>query len=83
MELDVFVDLEKFIDVDAELERNSKLLQNLVKQISGKENKLANDSFVERAPQDVVKRERESLGELKQQRAAVECAIEDLKSRKA
>ncbi|WP_417730983.1 valine--tRNA ligase [Rosistilla oblonga] len=83
IDIDVFVDLEKFIDVDAELERNGKLLENLIKQISGKQNKLANESFVDRAPAEVVQKERQSLGELKQQRTAVEQAIKDLQSRKA
>ncbi|MEZ6091469.1 MAG: valine--tRNA ligase [Pirellulaceae bacterium] len=81
--IDVYVDLEEFIDVDAELQRNSKLLENLIKQISGKQNKLANESFVDRAPADVVKRERDSLNELKLQRSAVEKAIKDLESRRS
>lgn len=79
--VDVFVDLEQFIDVEAELERNDKLLERLVKQIAGKEQKLANDNFVKRAPADVVAKERESLDELKQQRSGVEQAIESLRSK--
>ncbi len=62
------VDLEKFIDVDAELSRLEKLLAQLVKQITGKEQKLNNENFVSRAPEEVVQRERESLGDLKKQR---------------
>ena len=82
IDVDVYVDLEKFIDVEAELARNSKLLDNIVKQISGKQNKLNNENFVSRAPAEVVEQERKSLSELQEQRAVVEKAIKDLENRK-
>jgi len=78
--MDVYVDLGKFIDVDAEIVRNTKLLENLVKQIQGKEGKLSNESFVSRAPEDVVRKERESLGELISQRLSTEAALEKLRA---
>tara|TARA_R110002049_G_scaffold72490_3_gene187288 strand:- start:62458 stop:65553 length:3096 start_codon:yes stop_codon:yes gene_type:complete len=81
IDMEVHVDLEKFIDVDAELSRLEKLLGQLVKQITGKEQKLSNDSFVSRAPAEVVERERESLGDLVRQRESVEGDIDRLKSK--
>jgi valyl-tRNA synthetase len=78
--MDVYVDLGKFIDVDAEIARNTKLLENLVKQIQGKEGKLSNESFVARAPADVVRKERESLDELINQRVSTEAALEKLRA---
>ena len=81
LDIDVHVDLEKFIDVDAELSRLEKLLAQLVKQISGKEAKLGNENFVSRAPADVVQRERDSLGDLKKQQVSVEGDIERLRSK--
>ncbi len=51
IDIDVHVDLEKFIDVDAELSRLEKLLSQLVKQITGKKQKLENESFVSRGTQ--------------------------------
>lgn len=81
-EIDVYVDLEQFIDVDAELVRNTKLLERIVKQISGKEQKLSNESFVSRAPADVVAKERESLDELHRQKTSVEQAIAVLELKK-
>jgi valyl-tRNA synthetase len=80
-ELDVYVDLERFIDVQAELERNQKLLEKLAKQIQGKANQLNNQSFVARAPAEVVERERQSLAELERQRDAVSAAITALAGR--
>jgi valyl-tRNA synthetase len=78
--MEILVDLGKFIDVDAEIARNEKLLENLVKQIQGKEGKLSNETFVSRAPWDVVQKERESLADLIHQRDVARLAIDHLKN---
>lgn len=78
--MDVYVDLAKFIDVPAEIARNEKLLENLVKQIQGKEGKLSNDTFVSRAPAEVVQKERESLAELVNQKRSAEEALVRLRA---
>ena len=78
-QMDVYVDLTQFIDVAAEISRNEKLLSNLVKQIQGKEGRLSNESFVSRAPADIIEKERQALGELVSQRDAAEQAIEKLR----
>jgi valyl-tRNA synthetase len=78
-QMDVYVDLTQFIDVDAEISRNEKLLSNLVKQIQGKEGRLSNESFVSRAPADIIAKERQALDELVAQRNATEQAIEKLR----
>ena len=66
-DMDVYVDLKDFIDVEAEIVRNEKLEQKLCGQIEGKQKKLSNAGFVERAPAEVVQREQESLVQLQQQ----------------
>ena len=78
-QMDVYVDLTQFIDVAAEISRNEKLLSNLVKQIQGKEGRLSNESFVSRAPADIIEKERQALSDLVSQRDAAEQAIEKLK----
>jgi valyl-tRNA synthetase len=78
-EMEVFVDLSQFIDVAAEIARNEKLLANLVKQIQGKEGRLSNESFVSRAPAEIIDKERQALTDLIAQRSAAEEAIEKLK----
>ena len=78
--MDVHVDLKDFIDVEAEKKRNEKLQQKLSGAIAGKEKKLTNANFVDRAPADVVERERESLAEMKVQLEQVESALEDLRA---
>jgi len=76
--MDVYVDLGKFLDIGAEIVRNTKLRENLVKQIDAKRSKLSNESFVAKAPVDVVRKERESLEELISQLASTEAALEKL-----
>lgn len=76
----VTVDLGKLINLEAEIARNQKLTENLVKQIQGKKSKLANATFVERAPADVVEKERQSLAELEQQLASVETSLQKLRT---
>jgi valyl-tRNA synthetase len=78
--MEVTVDLGAFIDVAAEILRNEKLLENLLKQISGKQSKLANENFVKRAPEDIVAKERAGLAELQQQHETVVTALERLRS---
>ncbi|MGI9473742.1 MAG: class I tRNA ligase family protein, partial [Rubripirellula sp.] len=81
IDADVHVDLERFIDVEAELARLEKLLSQLAKQITGKEQKLSNENFVSRAPEAVVEKERESLSDLKKQLASVDRDIENLRKK--
>ncbi|MCO8123622.1 valine--tRNA ligase [Stieleria sp. TO1_6] len=81
IDVEVHLDLEKFIDVEAELARLEKLLDQLNKQITGKEAKLSNENFVARAPADVVENERGSLAELVQQRDTVTADIGKLKEK--
>ncbi|MCH7729851.1 MAG: class I tRNA ligase family protein, partial [Planctomycetes bacterium] len=77
--IEVFVDLKDLIDIEAEKSRCEKEAGRLRGLIAGKEKKLANSSFVEKAPEAVVQRERESLAELRQQLASVEASLADLR----
>ena len=77
---EVLVDLTGLIDVSAEIARNEQQETKLIGLIQGKEKKLANASFVQRAPADVVQKERESLQQLQQQLAAVQAALAELRS---
>ena len=79
---DVFVDLAEHIDISAEIARNEKELERLQGQIAGKENKLANESFVARAPVDVVAREREQLQDLRNRMTSTTTVLTELKNRR-
>jgi valyl-tRNA synthetase len=71
----VFVDLAEHIDVGAEIARKTKELVKLEAAISDKERKLANANFVERAPADVIGKERSALDALKDLHTATQVAL--------
>ncbi len=77
--LEIFVDLKDLIDVKAELAKNEQQEQKLLGLIKGKETKLANESFVARAPANVVQAERDSLAQLQEQLASVRRALASLR----
>jgi valyl-tRNA synthetase len=79
--LTVYVDLADQIDVQAELTKNQKLLEQLSKQIAGKQNLLGNPNFVQKAKPEKVEEEKKSLEELQRQCEAVERLVEQLKLR--
>ena len=76
--IEVFVDLAGLIDIDAELDKKRKENEKLEGLIAAKEKKLGNESFVQRAPEAVVRKERDSLAEMQRLRAANTAAIEQL-----
>ncbi len=78
-QMDVIVDLTGLIDVSAEITRNEQQEKKLQGLISGKEKKLANANFVERAPAEVVQGERDSLAQLKQQLDLVRSTLTELR----
>jgi valyl-tRNA synthetase len=76
--IDIYVDLAGLIDVEAEIARKKQEAEKLAGFIAAKEKKLTNKSFVERAPADVVQKERDSLQELKDQLAAAQDVLRSL-----
>jgi valyl-tRNA synthetase len=76
--MEVFVDLAGLIDVEAEIARNKKEIEKLAGFIAAKEKKLGNASFVDRAPAEVVQKERESLADLQSQLTAAQEVLDRL-----
>ena len=58
---EIFVPLEGLIDLDAERSRIEKEIARLQQAVDATERKLSNESFVGRAPKEVVEKEREKL----------------------
>ncbi|HVX15757.1 MAG TPA: valine--tRNA ligase [Pirellulales bacterium] len=79
--VELFVDLEGLIDIKAEIVRLEKERDRLGQAMAVKEKKLSNASFVERAPADVVAKERSSLVDLQTQLAAVEATLAKMAQR--
>jgi valyl-tRNA synthetase len=75
---DGFIPLEGLIDREAELARQQKQAEQLRKHIAGHESKLGNESFVSKAPPELVSNTREALAGLKLQLDSVEAIIRDL-----
>jgi valyl-tRNA synthetase len=62
-DVEVYLIVEGVVDVEAESARLQKDLGKAEKELEGLEKKLGNSSFVERAPAEVVERERERAAE--------------------
>jgi len=62
----VYLPLEGVIDLDAERERIAIEMEDLTKRIAQVEIRLRNDSFVNKAPEEVVQRERDKKDELRE-----------------
>ena len=75
---DAYIPLEGIIDRDAELARQKKEAEKLRGFIAGHEKKLANKSFVDKAPREVVDQVRETLAGLAKQLENVEKIVNEL-----
>ncbi len=78
---EVFVDIAELIDLDAEIAKKEKEIAKLTGLIEAKEKKLSG-GFAQKAPPAVVEKERKSLEDLQNQRAANEATLEGLKKAK-
>jgi valyl-tRNA synthetase len=79
-EFEAYVHLAGLIDPDAEAKRLEKQLAEKRKQLEGVKAKLANPSFADKAPADVVQAQRDLLADLEKQIQAMEENLRDLKS---
>ncbi len=77
--VELHLDLDQHRDLEAEIARHNKTLESLSKKISSAEIKLGNPKFVERAPSEVVEKERSQLKEAVEQRGQLEKVISELK----
>jgi len=75
---ELYLPLEDLLDLDEERARLRKELDTLAQERSRAEAKLANPSFVERAPAEVVGKARARLAEVEQARAKVEAQLAEL-----
>ncbi len=76
--VEVFVPLEGLIDLDRERERISSEVSRSQGQLAAAQAKLANTAFVERAPTEVVEKERAKAQRFEDQIATLERQLRDL-----
>ena len=79
-ELEILVPLEGIIDKDAEVDRLERQLVKLAKNLSRSRAKLQNPSFRDRAPADVVEKERLRAAEMESSAGKLEAQLEMLRS---
>jgi valyl-tRNA synthetase len=59
--LEIFVPLAGLIDINKEVERLEKQIQDMEGRLNAVSRKLDNQNFVERAPEDVITHERNKM----------------------
>ena len=79
-QLKVLVPMKGLIDPTAELNRLAKAQEKLIKQAESLRSKLSNESFVSKAPANVVESEKAKLAEMDTQLAEMYKQIEQLKA---
>lgn len=77
-DVDVAIPLAGAIDLDAERERLGRERQKIESQLAGCRKKLGNASFVERAPEAVVEKEKSRAAALEAQLAKVDALLGQL-----
>ncbi len=76
--LEVAVPLAGLLDFDAERARLTKELGKIDKELDARNRKLANDSFLERAPADVIDKERSIQKEFLEKKRRIEATLTTL-----
>ncbi len=70
-DVEIILPLAGLIDHEAEAAKLKKALADIDRQLPGLEGKLGNESFLARAPAEVVEQTRAKLAELRSQRKAI------------
>jgi valyl-tRNA synthetase len=81
-DVQIFVPLKGLVDVEAEEQRLLKEIAKVVKEIEQFAKKLENPSFVDRAPAEIVAKEREKLNEVTGKKAVLEESLDKIRSLK-
>jgi len=75
---EVYLPLQGLVDIDEEIERLEKELEKWEAEINRAQGKLANDQFVDNAPDEIVQEERDKEAEYKSRYQSVEEQIEKM-----
>ncbi|MFW6057549.1 MAG: valine--tRNA ligase, partial [Persicimonas sp.] len=80
--VEIRIPLAGLIDLDEEMARLEKEMSRVEDDISYVENKLANDAFVNNAPDHIVQKERDKREEYLEEKATLEASLEELEQLK-
>jgi valyl-tRNA synthetase len=78
-DVQIYVPLKGLVDAEEEEKRLLKEIAKIEKEIDQFSKKLENPSFVERAPADVVAKEREKLAEVADKKLVLEASLEKIR----
>ena len=70
--VEIVMPVENLLDLEKEVSRLSKDLEKVSRELKKTEGKLANSDFINRAPEDVVEKEREKLDEFQTHKKKLE-----------
>ncbi len=76
---ELFINLKDVIDVEKEINRLSKEKKNIEKKLEQVERKLKNRDFLEKAPKEVVEKEKETYNKLKDRLSRINYYLNELK----
>jgi len=79
-DVQIYVPLKGLVDVEAEEQRLLKEIAKMDKEIELFSKKLSNPSFVDRAPADVVAKEREKLADVTNKKQVLEESLQKIRS---
>ncbi len=77
-DIEIYVPMQQLFDVGAERERIGKEITKTRQDVASFEGKLANKNFVDRAPKEIVEKERARLQEHKERLQKLESALNSL-----
>lgn len=78
--VEVFMPLKGLIDIDKEIARLEKELAGLDKELARVSGKLSNQGFLDKAPADVIEKEREKQAEFLEKKKTIEERLQGLRS---
>ncbi len=76
--VEVFLPVEGLIDIEKETQRVKKEIAKVAKDLDQTEKKLSNSNFLDRAPEDVISKEKEKLEEFTTQKEKLEEVLSKL-----
>jgi len=79
-DVEIFVPLGSLIDLDVERDRIQKEIERMEKLVKGLDAKLSNASFVQRAPADVVEKEKQKQNDFKEKLSKLQTNLKTLDS---
>ena len=77
--VEITIPVEGLIDIEKEIKRLSKDLSKATKDLQQADKKLNNRNFTDRAPEEVVEKERKKFEEFKGQKEKLEKVLKSLK----